>query len=101
MLRYVLLLQAAKAGGANPNMGIDGIKGVLADMTTLGVWDTFAVKVQTLKTAIEVCVRVCSPILTVGVWVCVRVYASTLVALSVARWGYPAFVLSSLPSGCC
>ena len=46
--------QAAKAGGANPMMGIDGIKGVLADMSTLGVWDTFAVKVQTLKTAIEV-----------------------------------------------
>lgn len=48
-------MQAAKAGGANPNLGIDGVKGVLADMPTLGVWDTFAVKVQTLKTAIEVC----------------------------------------------
>lgn len=48
------VLQAAKAGGANPNLGIDGVKGTLTDMTTLGVWDTFAVKVQTLKTAIEV-----------------------------------------------
>ncbi len=46
--------QAAKAGGANPMMGIDGIKGVLADMSELGVWDTYAVKIQTLKTAIEV-----------------------------------------------
>jgi hypothetical protein len=47
--------QAAKAGGANPLMGIDGDRGVLADMSALQVWDTFAVKVQTIKTAIEVC----------------------------------------------
>jgi T-complex protein 1 subunit gamma len=51
-----------KAGGANPNLGIDGIKGVIADMTTLGIWDTFAVKVQTLKTAIEVRSALSSPV---------------------------------------
>ena len=58
LVRWLMRRQAAKAGGANPMMGIDGIKGVLADMSTLGVWDTFAVKVQTLKTAIEVRRRV-------------------------------------------
>ena len=34
-------------------MGVDGIKGTLADMKELGVWDTFQVKTQTIKTAIE------------------------------------------------
>ncbi len=35
-------------------MGIDGIKGTLADMKDLGIWEPYAVKAQTLKTAIEV-----------------------------------------------
>jgi T-complex protein 1 subunit gamma len=35
-------------------MGIDGDRGVLADMAALQIWDTFSVKVQTIKTAIEV-----------------------------------------------
>jgi T-complex protein 1 subunit gamma len=34
--------------------GIDGNKGVIADMKELDVWDPLAVKVQTIKTAIEV-----------------------------------------------
>lgn len=34
-------------------LGIDGNKGVLADMHDLKVWEPFAVKAQTLKTAIE------------------------------------------------
>jgi len=34
-------------------LGIDGNKGVLVDMHVLKVWEPFAVKVQTLKTAIE------------------------------------------------
>lgn len=34
-------------------MGVDGIKGTIADMRELGVWDTFQVKTQTMKTAIE------------------------------------------------
>jgi T-complex protein 1 subunit gamma len=33
--------------------GIDGNKGVLADMKSLGIWEPYAVKAQTLKTAIE------------------------------------------------
>ena len=32
---------------------MDGIKGTIADMRELGVWDTFQVKTQTIKTAIE------------------------------------------------
>ena len=34
---------------------MDGDRGVLADMKELGVWDPLAVKIQTYKTAIEVC----------------------------------------------
>jgi len=33
--------------------GIDGEKGKVADMKTYGIWEPYAVKVQTLKTAIE------------------------------------------------
>merc|ERR1712046_313970 len=35
------------------NWGIDGNKGVVADAKALGIMDTFAVKQQTLKTAVE------------------------------------------------
>jgi len=38
------------------NWGIDGNKGVIADMKALGVWEPLAVKVQTIKTAIEAAV---------------------------------------------
>ncbi len=34
-------------------VGIDGVNGVLADMTELGILDPLAVKMQTIKTAIE------------------------------------------------
>eukprot|EP01133_Synstelium_polycarpum_P016669 gene16669-19808_t len=37
----------------NHTWGVDGDKGVIVDMKELGVWDTHAVKVQTLKTSIE------------------------------------------------
>ena len=33
---------------------MDGDKGVIADMTELGVWDPLSVKEQTFKSAIEV-----------------------------------------------
>lgn len=46
------VFQAKKVGGKNPSLGIDGVKGVIADMS--GVWDPYAVKVQTIKTAVEV-----------------------------------------------
>jgi T-complex protein 1 subunit gamma len=35
------------------NFGIDGNKGVVADAQALGIMDTFAVKQQTMKTAVE------------------------------------------------
>ena len=34
-------------------LGVDGIKGAIADMKDLGIWDTYQVKTQTIKTAIE------------------------------------------------
>jgi hypothetical protein len=36
---------------------VNGETGKLQDMTELGVWDTFSVKAQTVKTAIEVTIR--------------------------------------------
>eukprot|EP00276_Gloeochaete_wittrockiana_P008833 CAMPEP_0184656178 /NCGR_PEP_ID=MMETSP0308-20130426/15879_1 /TAXON_ID=38269 /ORGANISM="Gloeochaete witrockiana, Strain SAG 46.84" /LENGTH=507 /DNA_ID=CAMNT_0027093165 /DNA_START=278 /DNA_END=1801 /DNA_ORIENTATION=+ len=53
VVRVLTELRAKHAGGANPTWGIDGFKGVPADMKELGVWEPFAVKAQTLKTAIE------------------------------------------------
>jgi chaperonin GroEL (HSP60 family) len=48
-----LLLCSLCAGGANTHLGIDGNKGVIADMTALGIFDPFAVRTQVLKSAIE------------------------------------------------
>merc|ERR1711897_126514 len=53
IIRALTQLRAKHAGGANVTWGIDGEKGVLADMTALGVWEPFPVKIQTLKTSIE------------------------------------------------
>jgi len=43
----------ASAPAENRNWGVDGNKGVLVDMNTLGIWEPVAVKSQTIKTAIE------------------------------------------------
>lgn len=51
--------QAKHAAAGNVTWGVDGDTGSLADMTDLGVWDPLSVKVQTYKTAIEVCVWLC------------------------------------------
>nr|WCZ58655.1 T-complex protein 1 subunit gamma [Seculamonas ecuadoriensis] len=53
VVRVVTELRAKHNSGENSTWGIDGEKGVIADMKELGVWDTFSVKVQTFKTAIE------------------------------------------------
>merc|ERR1719258_733502 len=53
IIRVQTQLRAKHAGGANVNFGIDGEKGVLADMAQLGVGEPVAVKQQTIKTAIE------------------------------------------------
>jgi len=41
------------ATDGNVNIGINGVTGKLADMADVGIWDTFQVKVQTIKTAVE------------------------------------------------
>jgi len=43
----------ATAPTENVTWGVDGIKGVIADMRDVGVWETYAVKSQTIKTAVE------------------------------------------------
>ena len=49
-------LQAKHAVAGNMTWGVDGDTGRLVDMKELGVWDPLSVKVQTYKTAIEVCI---------------------------------------------
>lgn len=63
----IYFLQAKHAGEGCGTWGVDGDKGVLADMKELGVWDPLAVKIQTYKTAIEVCVFLLA-INCVAVW---------------------------------
>merc|ERR1711991_533526 len=53
IVRVVTALRAKHYGGSNINFGINGITGKMTDMSVLGVWDTYSVKVQTIKTAIE------------------------------------------------
>lgn len=56
VVRVVTALRAKHANGENVTWGIDGNKGKLVDMATLGgtgVWDSYEVKIQTIKTSIE------------------------------------------------
>lgn len=48
------LEKAKHASGEGHTWGIDGTQGTIVDMKEYNVWETYAVKVQTLKTAIEV-----------------------------------------------
>ena len=62
VVRLVTELRAKHAAGDGVCWGVDGCKGTLVDMNELGVWEPLSVKVQTMKTAIEVCLsqqRVC------------------------------------------
>jgi len=52
-IRLLTALRAEHAEGKNPNIGIDGNKGLIADMTKLKVFDSYSVKRQTFQTAIE------------------------------------------------
>jgi T-complex protein 1 subunit gamma len=52
VVRVVTALRAKHAEGAG-TWGINGNTGELVDMRTLGVWEPFSVKAQTIKTAIE------------------------------------------------
>jgi len=52
-IRVLTELRAKHAAPGNSSWGIDGTTGLVSDMKVTGVWDPFAVKVQTIKTAIE------------------------------------------------
>jgi T-complex protein 1 subunit gamma len=53
VVRLLTQLRAAKADGTKTTLGVNGETGEVADMTELGVWDPFAVRTQTIKTAVE------------------------------------------------
>merc|ERR1712113_375909 len=53
VVRVMTDLRARHAVSGGVNWGIDGNKGTVADVRSLGILGTFAVKQQTLKTAIE------------------------------------------------
>jgi len=53
VVRVMTDLRARHAAPGGQSWGIDGNKGVVADVKALGIMDTFAVKQQTLKTSIE------------------------------------------------
>jgi T-complex protein 1 subunit gamma len=51
----VLTALRAKHAEGQSSWGIDGDKGTLVDMKQYGVWEPEAIKLQSIKTAIEVC----------------------------------------------
>jgi len=53
VIRVLTQLRAKHASGAGGSWGVDGEKGVIADMKEYGVWEPYSVKTQTFKTAIE------------------------------------------------
>jgi len=53
VVRVLTQLRAKHAGSTGVTWGIDGDKGTTADMRELGIWEPYAVKVQTIKTSIE------------------------------------------------
>lgn len=50
----MLFYQAKHTSPDNTSWGIDGENGKIVDMKEYGIWEPFSVKVQTLKTALEV-----------------------------------------------
>ncbi|XP_046858014.1 T-complex protein 1 subunit gamma-like [Xenia sp. Carnegie-2017] len=53
VIRTLTALKAKHATKGNHTWGVNGETGQLKDMQELGVWDTYSVKAQTIKTAIE------------------------------------------------
>jgi T-complex protein 1 subunit gamma len=53
VVRLITELRAKHSEGKNVTWGVDGIKGVIADMKEVGVFEPYSVKAQTIKTAIE------------------------------------------------
>lgn len=54
-----MIVKAKHAADGNTTWGVNGETGEITDMNELGVWDTYSVKAQTLKTAIEVPILSC------------------------------------------
>ncbi|XP_031572027.1 T-complex protein 1 subunit gamma-like [Actinia tenebrosa] len=52
-IRTLTALRAKHATPGNTTWGVNGETGEIVDMTELGVWDTYSVKAQTFKTALE------------------------------------------------
>jgi len=52
-IRTITQLRAKHAEGNNTSWGINGETGLLCDMKEAGIWDCYAVKAQTYKTALE------------------------------------------------
>eukprot|EP00898_Chlorokybus_atmophyticus_P008653 jgi/Chlat1/878/Chrsp107S01319 len=53
VIRTITKLRAKHASGDSSTFGINGHTGEIVDMKELGVWEPYAVKVQTIKTAVE------------------------------------------------
>eukprot|EP00300_Choanocystis_sp_HF-7_P010074 c16771_g2_i1.p2 GENE.c16771_g2_i1~~c16771_g2_i1.p2 ORF type:complete len:470 (+),score=118.74 c16771_g2_i1:182-1411(+) len=53
VIRLMTDLRALHAAGGNATMGINGLTGEVANIKELGIWEPYAVKVQTFKTAVE------------------------------------------------
>lgn len=53
VIRTMTDLRARHATSGNANIGVCGETGKLVDVTRLGIWDTYTVKLQIIKTAIE------------------------------------------------
>merc|ERR1712032_844960 len=53
VVRVMTDLRARHGAPGGVNWGINGEKGTVADVKELGIMDTFAVKKQTLRTAVE------------------------------------------------
>jgi len=53
VVRTMTDLRARHATPGNSQFGIDGKKGTVADVKALGIFDTFSVKQQTLRTSVE------------------------------------------------
>lgn len=51
---YIISSQAKHATIGNTTWGVDGENGEIVNMSEKGVWDTYSVKAQTYKTALEV-----------------------------------------------
>ena len=55
IIRTLTALRAKHSQEGNTTWGVDGNTGEIVDMKQLGIWEPLSVKLQTYKTAIEVC----------------------------------------------